>query len=188
MHTLDLSKATLLGSGNERMCYLHPEKDECCIKVNRPGVVHRSQNKIELYYFNKLASRNIPFTHLPKFYGTVETEQGTGLVFERIRNSDMSPSQRLDVAIEEELISKEESYTIVNDLFEYCYLHGICIGDINADQILLKNNDGKLTPIIIDGLGTRRYGLKLFLIANFKFIARRKLKKSWPTLLRKLNL
>lgn len=188
MTKLNLSDENLLGSGNERLCYIYPQKKELCVKVNRPGVIHRSQNKIEYYYFNKLIKKNIPFTHIPNFYGKIETNFGSGLVFERIINSDQKNSERLDMALKTHSIDKKHAESILKELYSYFYRYGICIGDINTNQILLKNIKGKIIPIVIDGLGTRRYGIKLFLLSNFKFLARRKLKKSWSILLKELNL
>ncbi len=188
MDVLDLSTAQKLGSGNERICFIYPGKDNLCVKVNRPGIIHRSQNKIEYYYFTKLQSRKVPFTHIPEFYGKIETNLGVGLVFERIKKSVNIATERLDLAIEKKTITKSEAQELLSTLYNYLYINGIYVGDLNKDQILLKSIDGSVIPVIIDGLGTRRYGLKLFLISNFRFLARRKLKKSWPTLIKKLTL
>ncbi len=54
---LNLRESDLLGVGNERLCFVHPDVEERCVKVNKPGVVHRSQNKIEKYYFEKLKKK-----------------------------------------------------------------------------------------------------------------------------------
>ncbi|WP_025675327.1 YrbL family protein [Salinivibrio socompensis] len=70
----------------------------------------------------------------------------------------------------------------MSDLFLFFYKYGIYLGDINSDQILIKKNRDKITPIVIDGLGTRRYGLKLIIISNFTVLARRKLVKKWRKL------
>lgn len=188
MNKLDLSKSAILGYGNERICYSHPTIDARCVKVNRPGITHRYQNKIEYYYFRRLLAREVPFTYLPTFYGKVNTNFGIGLVFERVKNEDGSDAIKFVQAIEQGDISKEKAYDILNTLYDYCYEYGICIGDLNQDQILLKYIDNKPIPMIIDGIGTRRLGPKLILMSYSKFFSRRKLKKSYATLLRKLQL
>ncbi|WP_159739414.1 YrbL family protein [Vibrio atypicus] len=188
MSIVVLSDELLLGSGNERRCYVHPNDTSLCIKVNHPNVIHRSQNKIEEYYFLKLKKRSVPFTYIPEFYGASETNLGRGLVFERVQNSDGSPSAHLIDLLKDNTITKAEATSMLNQLYQYLIRFGISLGDINADQIVVRQNDHQLTPIIIDGIGTRRFGLKLILLANFPFLARRKVKKNWPVLLKKLSL
>ncbi|WP_025738987.1 YrbL family protein [Salinivibrio socompensis] len=179
---LNLRESDLLGVGNERLCFVHPDVEERCVKVNKPGVVHRSQNKIEKYYFEKLKRKKVPFYHIPEYYGDVDTDYGPGLVFERVRDFDGHPSIRLDHAFKCKKISENDIIRIMSDLFLFFYKYGIYLGDINSDQILIKKDRDKITPIVIDGLGTRRYGLKLIIISNFTVLARRKLVKKWRKL------
>ena len=188
MSTIDLSSATLLGSGNERRCYVHPFDKTKCIKVNKPNVVYRSQNKIEFYYINKLLRRKVPFTHLPAFYGKVSTNLGIGLIYERITNPDGTPALQLNEMLNNGEISKQDAAILLDNLKKYCLKYAICVSDINEDQILIKKQDDNFCPVIIDGIGTRRYGFKLFAVANILYFARRKTIQKWPLLLKKLNI
>lgn len=175
----------ILGLGNERICFIHPSDPSKCIKVNQPNVVHRNQNKIETYYLNKLKKRAVPFTHLADFYGEIDTDWGRGLVFERVLDCDGSPSPRFDQAIENGLISKVQSLPLLQELKNYLLDNAVYIGDCNQDQLLLQRTQSGYRLKVIDGLGTRNYGLKLKLLSNILWYARFKIRAKWPVMLRK---
>lgn len=175
-----LKKQDLIGQGNERSCFTNPLNKNTCVKVIRTK--HRSQNKIEKYYYTKLKKRNNLSPYISEYYGEINTNLGKGLVFERILDSNGCSSESLYTLMKNNAISLNEAKKILKTVFEDLYLNAIVIGDATKDQILLKKTDSGYTPKIIDGLGTRRYGIKLFLMSNIKSFARRKLKKSWKTL------
>lgn len=184
---LNLEKSRLLGEGNERQCFSFPNKDNLCIKINKKNIVHRNQNTLELTYLRSLLKRKVPFTYIAKLYGSVETNRGKGLVYERVQNFDGTPSVTITDAIKNNIISKTTLDNLLKDVFNYLIDNWISLGDINEDQMLLKideNSNYKL--IIIDGLGTRRSGIKLFLVMISPFLARRKTKKGWNKLLNKI--
>ncbi|WP_458525172.1 YrbL family protein [Onishia taeanensis] len=183
---LKLKRHHLLGAGNERECFIHPEDPARCIKVNREGVVHRSQNRIEYYYMMSLAKRHVPFRHLPKPYGWVQTSQGPGLMFERVLNEGGTQATSLADALEQRRVSQEEAERMLDQLFEYLMEHSICLGDVNRDQVLVKETKQGRFLVLIDGLGTRRFGIKLYLVTYFKWLARRKTSRNWHALKSKL--
>ncbi|WP_165312554.1 YrbL family protein [Vibrio ziniensis] len=183
MVQIQIDEKLKIGQGNERMCVIHPEDAAKCIKVNIPGVIHRSQNKIENYYLSSLKRRSVPFTHIAKFYGTVETDQGQGLVFKRIVDFDGTPSIRFDKAIEQQIICSQQAKSLLDELNQYLLEHAIYIGDCNKDQILLQRTESGYLLKVIDGLGSRNYGWKLMLLSNIKWYARKKIKAKWPRIL-----
>lgn len=188
MPLITLEHARLLGSGNERLCFVHPENERLCIKVTKPGVTHRSQNAIEQQYFEYLKEQATPFTYLPEYYGVVQTNYGPGLVFERILDDNNQPSQRLDALIKNHEISNSCAAEAVEELQEYLLKYGIMLGDINPDQILMRREKRTLKPVIIDGVGPRHLGFKSFVYTRVTPLARYKLKKNWPILVEGLGL
>ena len=86
-----LNLTELIGSGNERDCFIHPDNPKYCVKVTKPGVVGRRQNEIDMAYFEVLKRRNISSPHIPACHGWVETNRGKGIVVERICRPDLSP-------------------------------------------------------------------------------------------------
>ncbi|MZI95743.1 hypothetical protein F9817_21400 [Vibrio sp. CAIM 722] len=185
---VNLDTSLLLGAGNERLCFIHPDNELLCIKVTKPGVFHRSQNVIEQQYFNYLKEQNVPFTYLPEYHGVVETNYGTGLVFDRVVDCDIRPAQRLDKMLAEKQISSAQASHVIEELQHYLLKYGIMVGDINPDQILVKTENKSLKPYIIDGVGPRRLGMKSFIYTRVGFMARYKLRKNWPNLIHRLGL
>ena len=102
-------------AGGHRQCFVHPEDSNKCIKVlypQRRGSVLRKQqgfpkncrpaehyddNARELRgyrYINSLQNEAV-WTHVPRYYGTVDTDMGPGSVTELIRDFDGAISQTL---------------------------------------------------------------------------------------------
>ena len=74
-----------IGKGKERSCFLHPEDDAKVIKINYTGTIH--QSKREARYYQQLNKRKIiNFSNIPRYYGKVETNFGTGHVYDCIRD------------------------------------------------------------------------------------------------------
>jgi len=100
-----------VASGQDRVVYIHPENPAKCIKI--PRVVpekgeyrvsnfwewlflasrcfdrrYLNYNFVDQQYYRHLSRRNDPavYRHIPRCYGSVETDLGTGLVFDYIRN------------------------------------------------------------------------------------------------------
>ena len=192
--SLDFSKSKLLilqesdfiGKGNERACYTNPLNKNLCVKVQKRA--HRSQNKIEKYYYEKLKTRKNLSPFISEFYGEVTTNMGDGLVFEKVTDDNGAASQSIYTLLKSKVISESEAKEILNTVFQDLYKNAILLGDVTKDQILLQKTEHGYTPKIIDGLGTRRYGLKLFLVSNIKSFARFKLISRWKTLESALNI
>lgn len=182
MTIIFIDERKILGIGNERVCFIHPDDSSKCIKINKPGVIHRNQNKIESYYLSGLKQRKIPFTHLAEFYGEIDTDRGKGLMFERILDQNGSPSIPLQQAIEQSIISTQHTNELLNELKQYLITNAIYIGDCNKDQLLVQRNGNGMHLKVIDGLGTRRYGLKLKLLSHIPWYARYKIHAKWPTI------
>lgn len=176
-----LTKELLIGEGNERACYIHPHDQNLCVKITKNA--HREQNKIEYYYFSQLKRKKVPFEQITEFYGKVTTNLGDGLVFERVLNSDKTPSMRLDLAIKNNFLSKEEAFKLLTNLKNYAIQYNIYIGDRNVDQILLQEINGSKRLKIIDGIGTRRYGFKLYLLVHCPYYVKVKNKTRWTSIL-----
>ncbi len=183
---LFLKESDFIGKGNERACYTNPLNRDLCVKVQRRK--HRSQNKIEKYYYTKLKKRKNLSPFLSEFYGEVTTNMGEGLVFEKVTDNDGTSSQSIYSLLKNKIISETEAKEILGTVFQDLYKNAILLGDVTKDQILLKKTENGYVPKIIDGLGTRRYGLKLFLVSNIKAFARFKLVKRWKTLEHSLGM
>ena len=91
MDSVHLDESLLIGTGLHRKCYHHPDYADRCIKVqidNSPRSVAETER--ELAYYRILDANNYSDMTgiIPRYYGAVETEQGTGQVFELVLNND----------------------------------------------------------------------------------------------------
>lgn len=181
-----LADTEILGSGNERVCYIHPDNPKLCVKIYHPQdeifkhtKVMRQQNEMEYFYFRSLSSRKVPFLYLPRCYGWVETDLGRGLLFDRIVNDDGSPSQNITELMVQGKISESEVAEILNNIGVFLNQYKVNICDVNPEHILIQNVNGELIPKIIDGVGSRYNNWKLYFISYFPYFSKKKIKHQW---------
>ena len=104
---IELHEYLLLGQGNARYCYIHPEDSSKLIKVEKTRDAQKQQNTIDYIYYSYLKAQNVDLSSISTCYHWVETSIGAGLVFERIENFDNSPALTFEQAIIQRTISKE---------------------------------------------------------------------------------
>ncbi|MBR4592634.1 MAG: hypothetical protein IKO35_05440 [Elusimicrobiaceae bacterium] len=86
-----------IGGGIERFVFIDPRDSKRVIKISmRPKC---KQTREESRYFSFLKSRNVPFTHLPEYYGYFEGENYIGLCQELLRNEDGTKPEPLTLSI-----------------------------------------------------------------------------------------
>lgn len=73
----DVSEWKVIGRGDERICYQHPDDPARCIKLSRRE--KSKQTRRELRYFGFLRRRGVPFTLIPEFFGVVKDEEYIGI-------------------------------------------------------------------------------------------------------------
>lgn len=142
-----------IAQGRERTCFLHPQDPEKIIKISTGAETTQSTREIE--FFENLKKRNLSdYSHLPRYYGTVNTNLGQGLVLDLICDYDKSISNSLEWYIEEG-ISIAEVESLLELLREYLldnliiFNHDLCC----ANLLLQKVSDDSTQLVIIDGLG-----------------------------------
>lgn len=112
---INLSHQKPFAVGGHRQCFIHPEDSNKCIKVlrsERKGEIIRKQHKFPrnlrhakhyddnareshgYRYISSLRKKEI-WSHVPHYYGTVETDIGAGGVTELMRDFDGNISQTL---------------------------------------------------------------------------------------------
>lgn len=181
---IDLSAALVLGEGNERRCFVHPQDPGLVIKVVRAGRRGRSQNDIERVYLGGLQRRNASFAHIPRFHGMCQTSAGEGLVCERIADPDGASSLRLDLAVAQGSLTRVAAGTMLDDLLAHLVEQWVVFADVGGGNVVCQcRADGSRRLVVIDGLGARHPGFKLWLHGTVPWIARAKTRKQWPKLL-----
>lgn len=95
--------------------------------------------------------RNTDLSLLADCYGEVNTNLGTGLVFELCRDSETTISKSIEYYFRN---NREESILILDNielLKKYLIKNLILFTDLTPDNILYKVNENKL--MVIDGIG-----------------------------------
>ncbi len=188
MSNLKLDDSLLLGKGHERLCYIHPGDNTKVIKIPHKKQKTRNQNELESTYYEYLNRTNVDFSHIAVCYGHVMINDSIGLVFDRVMNSDKSLPLTFAEAVKSKTFSKEYAESLLNDLKRYLEKNCIVFADIGLDNIMCpKQDNGEHKLVIVDGLGARRPGLKLWLYTHIPLYARYKIKSQWKKIIDKFN-
>lgn len=92
----DSSDPSVVGVGHHRMCYIDPEDNSKCIKIIYNPSKHASEEvRREVSYYKRLQKSLKDWSGIPRYYGEVETNLGTGYVFDRTVDFDGKPSQTM---------------------------------------------------------------------------------------------
>jgi len=174
---IKLSKPLFIAQGTNRACYIHPDDKDKCIKVTISDDFSESQKEIKYYKF--LEQQNISWNHISKHYNSIDTDLGTGEVFDLIRDDDGEISKTLSYYLQEDELTKNiiNPITLLNELKEYTLQEGIVIKDLNTKNMLyqkIDNDNAKL--ILIDGVMNNDF---LFYSNYFDNLRRNKLNKVW---------
>jgi hypothetical protein len=172
-----------IGTGNERDTYIHPGDPRKCIKIckkKRPIQTDR-----EVAYFKKLQRRkDLSWTHLPRFFETIPTNKGSGMVVEVIRDYDGQISKNLTHYLSTGL-SLNHFRAELDQLKAYLVEHCIIFNyDMSADNLLYQRIDeenGRL--MVIDGLGDTVF---IPLLNLFKSHVTKKILRRWERFEKKL--
>ncbi len=186
---IELNKSLYIAKGAERECYIHPDDTSKLLKVEYNNSIDRNQNKLDIYYYTYLKKQNVSFSHIPKYYGTIETNKGDAVIYDSIKNYDNSVSKSFEEIIGEKKLSTLEEKQLLEELQTYLLTNLIVFGDVVLSNILCQEvspNHYKL--IIIDGLGGRRFGWKLWLHIHSKFYTKFRIAKQWKKLIKNYNL
>ncbi len=113
-----LDESLLIGRGGHKDVYAHPENFSRCIKIVRRNGDPDWER--ELHYRRSRMRRGLTSNLLPAYYGTVETNLGTGHVFERVFDYDGAPTVAFDTALEKAFREAEDV-----DIFQERLLEGL---------------------------------------------------------------
>lgn len=176
-----LNNNLFLGKGGGRACYIHPEDETKVIKItySDEGRIN-SQNSIDFKYINYIKELDKDLSHISCCYTYVETNLGTGLIFDRVVNYDKTPSKSFRYFIANKLISLELQKELLDELKKYLEKEEILFVDNSSTNILCQEIEkDKYKLVIIDGLGAKRNGPKFWLYLKIKLYRDYKIKKQW---------
>lgn len=112
---INLNETLLYGKGTHKKCYVHPNNKDLCIKLpyNDDG---KDDILREIDYMRILEKRKKNYEILPQYYGIVETNLGSGYVFEIIRDYNGNKCKTLEDFITSPSLFTENFNLIVNML------------------------------------------------------------------------
>lgn len=178
---IKLSDIAPLGSGEDRVVYPHPENADFCIKIPRISLQDRKvkgfrdtlfylsrfcrkesldYNHVDVEYADKLARQKEEnmFQHIPRCYGTIETDLGTGVVWQRIRDFDEQPCATLkDFKHRLQPLTREEIqllWSALQEFFSWQLKNGIMLREMAYTNIVVcRLSPDKVRLYHIDAIG-----------------------------------
>ena len=168
---INLEGVKPFAEGGNRVCYVHPDNKNLCLKITKPEVVKKMRSNAPWYKklrseksfddnfreeraYQQRAVKENPqkiWRHLARWHKFVETSKGLASCTELITNND-----KVALNLEEYLFSKGRTSEINDALKEFeMFLKEtkLLTKNIIPHNLAVKENDSGLTLKIIDGLG-----------------------------------
>ena len=175
---IQIHSTDLIGKGLHRECFSHPQDNSLCVKIAVNENI--TETRREQSYYRLLESRKVSWAMLPKFHGNIDTNMGSGAVFDMIRNPDGAVSKTLEFYLR----SIEESRRHYSDLLsafvalkDYLLKEQIITMTIKPKNIVYQESGeerGKL--FIVDNIGNSDY---LPLCNYSKMFGSKKIRRKW---------
>ena len=168
---INLEGVRPFAEGGNRVCYVHPDNKNLCLKISKQEVVKKMRSNAPWYKklrseqsfddnfreesgYQQRAVKENPqkiWRHLARWHEFVETSKGLASCTELITNND-----KVALNLEEYLFSKGRTSEINIALKEFeMFLKEtkLLTKNIIPHNLAVKENDSGLTLKIIDGLG-----------------------------------
>ncbi len=180
---LQLDDTLLYGQGSHKKCFLHPHNKNLCIKIayNEGGQKDLIR---EINYIDVLKRRHKDYSILPKYFGKVNTNLGTGYVFEIIRDYNNDRTQTLEDFITDlNLFSQNYSLIVrlLKELKEKLYKNEIITMVLFHENILFQKTDENNYRVrIVNDMGS---AVLIPLEYHFKYFAHTKILRRWKMFL-----
>lgn len=175
---LKLDKSDFVGKGLHRECYRHPDNKALCVKVVVTG--NDDETRREKKYYRHLKKRNVSWEMIPEYHGDVETNLGTGSVFDLVVDHDGAVAKTLEYYLTSN--EKTEAHNTglqqaLAALKEYLLAHQIITMTLKPKNIVYPQS-GAAEPrlVVIDNIGNSDF----IPVCNYsKYFARRKILRKW---------
>lgn len=180
---IQLDDSLLYGQGSHKKCFLHPHNKNLCIKIayNEGGQKDLIR---EINYIDVLKRRHKDYSILPKYFGKVNTNLGTGYVFEIIRDYNNGRTQTLEDFITDlNLFSQNYSLIVrlLKELKEKLYKNEIITMVLFPENILFQKIDENTYRVrIVNDMGS---AVLIPLEYHFKYFAHTKILRRWKMFL-----
>ena len=190
--TLGLHDLEPFAVGGTRRCYVHPEDETLCVKVLRPDRTAEArragakgwrrlkrlqsfddQRKEYLAYRHLRRRGQLDYTHVPRFYGNVDTDQGVGIVTALFRNWDGRFPENLEELLPSGMTDALER--AIAEFKDWLRRELFLTRDLLPHNIIaVADGPERFRLVIVDGIGNSEF---LPLSHWFKFCARAKVER-----------
>lgn len=185
--TFELTEDLIIGRGLHRVCYRHPTDDNKCVKVIVQG--DGSETEREIAYYQLLQKRQISWAMLPRYYGTIDSNQGKGYVFDLIKGSDNNVAITLEACLASEAFAAthyDALYSALANLYDYLLAENIITMNIKAKNIVYQQNKNALSKLyLVDNIGNSDF---LPLASYLPLFGQVKIKRKWQRFIDKALL
>ena len=183
---IDLSNAVLIGTGDHKKVFIDPADTHKCIKV-----LFRTPDEDlerELAYRKIREKRGLKSKLLTTYFGTVETNFGTGYVFEHVIDFDGSTSRTLAQLLKN-AVSDTRLVPVVTKVmcvFKAMWFEElISVSNVEPGNFMVQRySETDFTVRIIDNIGSSAF---IPLPYYFDCVAKFRTKKYWNRFLSELQ-
>jgi hypothetical protein len=184
-----LDPTSMIGGGQVRCCFRHPDDDRLVIKV--PAGPHKAQlqaNSKEMKGYRFLLQRHGALDCISHCHGLVETNLGEGLVCDCIRDAAGTISPTIwDVIHSDSGWDLDSLLAIAQSFCRYLVEKDIWVFDLNLKNIALcRQTDGTCRPIFLDLKGRYDNNEVIPLSSYIPFLARKKRARRCRQLLQRI--
>ncbi len=156
MSKILINDSDLIGKGSNRLVYAFPNDLSRCIKVPKPGRHRHKHQEREVRFYEQLKKNRVPTDHISRYLGTVETNFGTGYIYDAIRDANGQISDKLKTMSLNNRERVPEYLQVIETIEDYLFDNLISFYEVNPSNIVCRINDnGALEPFIVDGLGEK---------------------------------
>lgn len=173
-----LSDEYFIGMGGRQKTFVHPLDPSKCVKIAYSGNVRDVEK--ELRYRRICAEHLKDSVLITKYFGTVQTNFGTGYVYERVRDYDGNTSRDLGKFlhdVEAEKVSLQTAENVLLKFKEDFLRECIVTVDRNTANFMVQEKSKDVYQVrIVDNIGTP---VLIPLVYYFHFVAELKARRVW---------
>jgi hypothetical protein len=175
-----IEEKDLIGEGRTRACYQHPDFPDKCIKVFHMQCREKRTHRKELKETRRLLRKKLSLLVVPDFHGTVETNLGTGFIFDYIKGeSGEAPTLRNWIKAHPEGVNR-----LKTRLYDILLDSTAVFSNPHSDNLLVLDDGEELKFAIIDGLGEKPF---IKVRSFIPYLARKRFKSQWPGLEKEID-
>lgn len=172
----NVSEWHVIGRGDERICYQHPDDPARCVKLSRRAKA--KQTRRELRYFRRLQRQGVPFTLIPDFFGVVKDTDVIGIEQQLILDDQGKLPPNVAQYLTTSLTSQqaERFWAGLAALKTYLLTYNVVPCDLVMSNLLVIERAKATTIMLIDGLGASEL---IPLPEYLPWLGRRKIRRKW---------